>query len=640
MRKLSCVALLLVGFVVAGCDEPKPDDEGDGPTMALFEVPRGSAAVSDFYALPFPNDIRRDDAGHPMVADYPRPVGIVGDYVDAIATLDGFGTNNAIFQRFSAEIDLATLPGDPAASLLPAASVYLVDIDPTSAARGERIPLVFRFQTFEGFTIGANWLSALPFPGFPMREHTTYALVVTTRLLGPGNLALARAADFTQIAGTDAVDGELRRARERYAPLWTWLDEPGGDERDDVVSAAVFTTQSVTAIMGQLRDKVYTLPAPVMRDVEPREIVDVPFTWYDGVVDAPNFQTGEVPYRGTGGDIVFGDDDLPAVQRMEPIRVSFTIPEGTMPPDGWPVVIYGHGTGGGHHSFVADATASRLADLGLAVLSFDQVLHGPRNPGGDPEIDFFNFLNPVAGRNNPIQGAVDGYTMVRLVEGFERVETEPVARTIKFDPARISFFGHSQGGLTGPPFLAFEPKVRGAVLSGAGGLLYYALLHKTEPVDIRALVGSIVLDNPLDEFNPVLALLQMWIERSDTINYGPLLVREPPDGLPPMDIYQSMGFVDHFTPLPDIEALAVAIGGNHVGPAIEPIEGLALRDRPLLTAPVTGNLDGHTAVLVQYEATSSDGHFVVFDTAAGRRQSAQFLGTLAHTGTATLVTAE
>ena len=37
-----------------------------------------------------------------------------------------------------------------------------------------------------------------------------------------------------------------------------------------------------------------------------------------------------------------------------------------------------------------------------------------------------------------------------------------------------------------------------------------------------------------------------------------------------MDIYQSMGFVDHFTPLPDIEALAVAIGGDHVAPVIEP----------------------------------------------------------------------
>jgi hypothetical protein len=156
-------------------------------------------------------------------------------------------------------------------------------------------------------------------------------------------------------------------------------------------------------------------------------------------------------------------------------------------------------------------------------------------------------------------------------------------------------------------------------------------------VDITAIVSSVIIDNPLDEFNPVLALLQCWIERSDTINYGPLLVREPAPGMTARPVYQSMGFVDHFTPLPTIEALAVSIGGDHVGPVIEPIEGLALRGRGVGNAPVTNNIDGTTAVVVQYQATVSDGHFVVFDVAAGRRQSVQFLSTLAQSGAATLV---
>jgi pimeloyl-ACP methyl ester carboxylesterase len=263
------------------------------------------------------------------------------------------------------------------------------------------------------------------------------------------------------------------------------------------------------------------------------------------------------------------------------------------------------------------------------------VLHPPRNPGGAPEIDFFNFQNPFAGRNNAIQGAADDFSVVRLIEGFEHVD--PPQRIIRFDPERIYFFGHSQGGLTGPPFIAYEPQVKGAVLSGAGGLLYYALLNKSEPVDITSIVKSVIIDNPLDEFNPVLALLQCWIERSDAINYGPMLVREPAPGLAPRPIYQSMGYVDHFTPLPTIEALAVSIGGDHVGPVIEPIEGLALRGRQEVSPPVTGNLGGTTAVVVQYQNTLGDGHFVVFDVAAARRQSTQFLSTLAETGAATLV---
>jgi hypothetical protein len=46
-----------------------------------------------------------------------------------------------------------------------------------------------------------------------------------------------------------------------------------------------------------------------------------------------------------------------------------------------------------------------------------------------------------------------------------------------------------------------------------------------------------------------------------------------------------------------------------------------------------------TAVLAQYnQKAGSDGHFVVFDIAAAQQQSSQFLGTLAATGHATVVT--
>ena len=630
---------VLLGSLLVAAGACEPPVQG----TALFEVPRSGVAVSEFYALPFPNDIRRDDAGHPMLADYPPTVGLVRQYLDACETLDGFGANNAIFTRYSVSLAGARLPADAAASVADDASVYLVDVDPDSPERGQRRPIKLRFQTYAGWTIGDNWLAALPYPGFPLREQTTYALVITRRI-NSGDVEIAPAADFTAIVGrTEPLDPELVRARGRYQPLLAWLDEPGGDERDDVVSAAVFTTQSITGLMTGLRARVRELSPPVARDVTPIATGD-PYLWYDGVFDAPNFQTGEVPYLTSddGGDIVLADDGLPAVQRMEPIRFSMTIPPTPPPATGWPVVIYAHGTGGSFHSFVGDGTATRLAAQGLATISIDQVLHGPRNEGGDPEIHFFNFQNPLAARNNAIQGATDDFSVVRLVEGFERIEppdpkTGFPGRTIRFDPDRIYFFGHSQGGLTGPPFVAFEPQVKGAVLSGAGGLLIYALLNKTEPFDITSFVRTVIIDTPLDEFNPVLSMLQMWIDRSDAVNYGPLLVREPPPGLTARPIYQSMGFIDHYTPLPTIEALAVAIGGDQVTPTIEPIAGLALRGRGQVAAPVTGNVAGVTSVVVQYEATVDDGHFVVFDVPAAQVQSARFLGTLAEAGTATLV---
>jgi pimeloyl-ACP methyl ester carboxylesterase len=250
---------------------------------------------------------------------------------------------------------------------------------------------------------------------------------------------------------------------------------------------------------------------------------------------------------------------------------------------------------------------------------------------------FFNFQNPLAARDNTLQGAADNFQLVRLAQTFAHSDPNGPG-DIRFDPDRIYFFGHSQGGLTGPPFLAHEPLVQGAVLSGAGGLLYLSMLLKTEPVDVAGLVATVIRDYPLDEFNPVLAMLQMFVDRADPVVYGPKLVREPLPGVAAKHIYQSEGFTDRYTPVPSIEAFATAIGGNQVEPVLAPIAGLELRDNRVLTAPVTANAGGVTAVLAQYnELDGSDGHFVVFNVDAARAQSAQFLSTLAETGTATLV---
>ncbi len=639
---------LAVLLLVPAChDEP--------PTTAQFVVPRAGqlAADADFFSLPFPSDFWRTDAGLDLSL-YPRSSALVEDYLDAMASrLDGFGNNSAIYVRFDRAIDTATLPATPdAARDDAAAAVYLVDVDADSPDRGARWPLRFRFEPREGETIGTNWLAALPYPGFPLAEGRTYALVVTSRLHGADGSPVLAGDDWEAIAADLPVDDQdLQRAQSITQPLLDYLDDPGGDERADVVTAAVFTTQRSTDMMAKLRERVWELDTPAVSDIV-RIATHDEYLTYDAVYTAPNFQSGNAPYTSSGGEIELDEvDGLPIVQRDESMRMSFTIPTGEMPPEGWPIALYAHGTGGSFHSYEQDGTALRLAAQGLAVMSIDQVLHGPRNPGASPEISFFNFQNPLAARDNTIQGAADNFSLVRVALDF--VFDEPPTKTpadpgrhIEFNDQKLYFFGHSQGGLTGPPFVAYEPEVQGAVLSGAGGLLYLAVLHKTEPLDITQIVGALIRDEPLDEFSPTLALLQTWIERSDPVNYGPMLAREPvvdPDGdgttlIPPRPIFQTEGLIDSYAPPVGIEALAVSIGGHMVGPVLQDVPGFALRDHEVLEAPVTGNLDGTTVVLLQYnESSGSDGHFVVFDVPAAEVQSAEFLGTLAASGAATVV---
>ncbi len=604
-----------------------------GETRALFEVPRAGAPPADgFYALPFPNDIRVADDGSIDLADHPRLNDLAGLYLDAImAEQRGFGLSSAGFFQFDQAIDPASLPQSAEASLAPGASVYLVDVDPDSPARGTATPVLARFKESEGEAIGPNSLAVLPYAGFPLQERTTYALVATRRLRAAGGDPIEPDGDFAAVIGAETPgDPDLARAHAIYQPLGDWLDEAGGDEREDLVAAAVFTTGAPTELLGRVREVILRdVPAPEAREVQLVDQLDG-YRWFDGRYDGPNFQRGDAPYlkAGDGGDIaVDPDSGDPVVQHMEDLRFSMTIPAGTRPEGGWPVAIYAHGTGGDYHSFQDDGTARWLAAAGIACISIDQVLHGPRNTETPPDLAFFNLQNPLAARDNTLQGALDDFQLVRLVKGMDLAAG---GIRIRFDPEKIFFFGHSQGSLTGVPFVASEPEVAAAIFSGAGGLLYLSLLNKTEPVDIAALIRLFLRDDPLDEYHPVLALLQMYMERADSVSYARRLAT---------DVFISEGLIDRFTPVPSIEALATAMRVDPVSPMKREVMGLTLAGRSVLEAPVSGNWDGGgTGVLLQYdEAPDSDGHFVIFDREDARQQSTQFLATEAADGVATLI---
>jgi hypothetical protein len=590
-----------------------------------------SGGGSDFYALPFPNDLRRHDDGTLDLATFPTNSLLASQYRDVVQTLDGFALSGQMSSRFSAEIDPATLP-DAATSITPDASVYLVNVDASSPDMGMRTPIIASFRVDSTNTIGGNRLVVRPYPGFTLDEHTQYALVITNRVHDLNGAPVEASGDFHAVLGSGG-SAAVARARAPHAPLFAILDAPS---RAEIVSASVFTTETATFVGPALRAGVFNTAAPTAANLmNPTNQAE--YRLWTGTYVAPNFQSGTVPYLNDGGEISYGTDGAAIVQLMEPMRFALTIPTGTMPSTGWPICIYQHGTGGDWKSFVDDGTAVTLAAQGIAVISTDQVLHGPRNPGGDPSVSFFNFGNPYSGRDNPLQGAADAWSQMRLALGMS--VDQGGGNVATFDPGHVLFFGHSQGGLTGPAFIAFEPQLEGAVLSGTGGVGYLGLLYKLAPVNFPMLVETLTRDSPMDEDNPTLALAQMWVERADGANYARFFVREPQTPAGPRSIFQTEGFVDTYAPNPAIEAFATAVGGDIVKTGVEKdVPGLTLlRGRHIVAPPMMDNYTTATAVLAQYkQLQGSDGHFVVFDITAARTQSANFLGTLAHTGTATV----
>jgi hypothetical protein len=549
-------------LVFAGCGGSPPATPA--PTGGVTALHDDSPARSDFFALPWPSDDRlvigNDGKKHLDLSGYYRPGGGIGAYLALFQSepTTGFGTSSAIFFRFDGSIDATTLPATPADSLAPASGVFLLDVTAGSPTRGQRVPVRVRYNYDFNAYIGPDSLTLIPEPGFPLRERTTYAAVLTDAIKGADGNPVQRDPHYRLPPG----------------------DLPLGVDAARVVDSTVFTTADVTTIMSDLRAAVRA-QAPIPGIANFRYIRDLgPCDWYEGTYDAPNFQEGDPPYLKTGGRLHIGPDGKPLAVRTETLRFALTVPHGTMPSSGWPIILYAHGTGGSYTSFIDDGSGQQAAlvqdnegrEIGrMAMISIDQVLHGPRDPtGSDPQLTFYNFQNLLSARDSIKQGALDDFSLLRLVEHFSVGAAPGTGAPIKLDPDRIYFKGHSQGGTTGPLFLAFEPDVKAAVLSGAGAVLELALLYKTEPIDIPSLIAALVGET-IDEYHPLLSLMQTFLESSDPHNYARYFFREPPAGFAPKSIYQSLGIVDHFTPIPTIEALALAMGVQPVTPLLVPI---------------------------------------------------------------------
>ncbi|UJR80768.1 Putative extracellular enzyme of alpha/beta hydrolase superfamily [Sandaracinus amylolyticus] len=639
-------ALLAMGALAVACGPVSVDDADAsipasdagppdaGPPRAIFEVPR--TGDEPLFDLPWPSDLRRTSEGTIDVQAFPNPRSnrLVRRYVEATtARLRGFGTNGAIYFRFSRDIDPASLPASPEASVRDDASVFVVDLDPESDTYLERHPMVVVANDAATLFWPASTIAMRPVHGLPLAGGRRYAAVVTRRVRAQGGETLARDADLEAlIAG--GGDASIETARAMYQPALDALAE-GGIATDDVLSIAVFTTHDPVAELALFRDWMHAeYPAPTPRDATWMRTDRASYTELTGTYGpVPIFQEGELPYASEGGAMEPGADGEPVVHGEYDARFALTVPLGEMPENGYPLVLYAHGTGGDYRSFIDDSTGPRLAASGIAAMGIDQIHHGDRDPTrGSPELLFFNIQNPDAARDNNRQSALDIVQQARLVPALVvpmRI-ADRGGREIRFDPERVFFFGHSQGGLVGPVYLGIDDGVSAAVISAGSAVLAYALLEKEEPLSIPDVVrvalqlpGSSVEDAFESEHfgfeHPVITLVQSWIDASDGSNFGHLAFASPRPGFAPKSVLSTEGLMDEFSPPGAIEALATAMRVPQVEPIARSIPAHELLGIAPVSGAVTANVAGGqaTAGLLQYP---SQGHFAVFrDTSAQAR---------------------
>jgi hypothetical protein len=625
---------------------------------------------SEFYAAPFPSEHRRKPDGHLDLAGFPNPdnISLVSQILKIVETdADGFGTSSGVFFTLTDAIDPGSLPG-LRDTLSTSSPVLLMSVDPKAPDAGQLYPVRVDFQA-DGGPFGApNLLAVLPYQGIPLRPGTLYAAVVqrSVRDAAGKPLAVAPAVDVLARGGTPAgmseqAASDYRSAMDRLAAADVVPQEIAG--------LAVFRTGNPTESFARVVKDVLSRPIPQPQaPFTPAEVFEG-FCVYQTTVKIPTYQAGEPPYNKEGGGWAFDESGNPVVQAEEEANFVVTLPRAPMPDKGFPVVVFSRTGAGGERPLVdrgvraapggeakepGTGPAFEFAKVGFAGSSIDGPHGGLRNVSkGDEQFLVFNVFNPLALRDNVRQSAVELVLQAHILEKVQIDAsacpglTTPGGGPARFDVSTMASFGHSMGASILPLSLSAEPRLRGAILSGAGSSYIENIVHKKKPLETNGF-AKLILEYPKDkaltEFEPVLSLLQWAAEPSDTQVYARHILREAEKGNV-HHILMVEGVVDRYILPPIANATALSVGLDLAGEELDaenaelsPFASMAsvldLASRSNIAFPAKGNVKltgggASTAVVVQHaEDGVEDGHEAVFQTDAPKRQYRCFLQTL------------
>ncbi len=645
MRFASFALFVMLG----GCT----DDEPLANTIA-FDLSGGD----ELFAMPFPSDLRLKSDGRIDLSTFPnkRNLPIVRDLLSSAEEHAGFPTMPIAWFRFTGVVPQHAK--DQLIAADPSSSALLVDIDESSGERGALYPLVAQTLPVDAFA-GEGLVSLAPRPGVVLRANTRYAFVLRTSF-APGVSTPPAFAELVR-GGGDA------KAKALYAPLWSALDELHVADKDLLV-ATVFTTGDEIAMM-RARTEAVRAAHDVTIDglaLDTEHGVNHPDVCVlAGTVTMPVFQQGEQPYS-TQGRFILDASGTPIQQGSIDVPIRITIPKGAMPPTGWPLWQYVHGSGGASFDLVDEGFNTTpesgpmpgegpgvvVGRRGIAAAATAMPVNPERMPGADPQA-YLNFNNLAAMPYTFQQGVIeqrlllDALLALRITPAMlaDCGATVPGAGGL-FDPDTLTLGGHSMGGMYTNMIGAVEPRFGALTPFGAGGFWNVFILDTELVANADQLLAGILgIDgDTLTFMHPVLGLLGIGWEVAEPGASMARLAQRPLDGFPERHVYQPIGQGDRYFPETILDAAALAYGNSEAGDEIWPgtQEALAVQGlEGMLEYPVRENRQNPgtrtTSVVVQYaDGGVADGHQIYRQLPAVRYQYSCFLATYIRDGAPTV----
>lgn len=495
---------------------------------------------------------------------------VVGNYDQVFQqynTLDGFGTNAAVWVRFNGPI------GD-----LPEGSVQLLDL-------GDETPVSVPAQIF---TVDDD-ATIIISPDIPLRPATPHAVVVTTEARDQGGNCIAVSHALQQVL-TGEGEGLLEPLNDRYAALLSQT----GLKADEISAAVVFTPQSVVepaqAILNAIENQAPTWSGGA--NCSPFRGV----TRCERTFKARNFR---------GEDRVI-DLDQP-IEEYD-VTASIWMPASSSARRPFPVLIIGHGLGGSREQ--AASLSAFVSVYDLAVVAIDAVGHGEHPGGVDPNVlinllDFFGVIrslripDALVLRDNFRQSTYDKLQLIEAIVDDPDVDGDG---TPDLDPDKMGYLGFSLGGIMGTELLALSDRLEVGLLLLAGARMPASI---QDSVQLRVLVDSLVPRAATDgDRARLFPVIQGVTDAGDGASFAPYILKNrlSGSGSPPPHVLFQMVLDDELVPNSASYSLARALGIPHAPPVQVPHR--LLPEAPSL--PYAGNLaDGElTAGFFEFRKVS------------------------------------
>jgi hypothetical protein len=148
-----------------------------------------------------------------------------------------------------------------------------------------------------------------------------------------------------------------------------------------------------------------------------------------------------------------------------------------------------------------------------------------------------------------------------------------------FDPAKLYYYGISQGAIFGVTLLALSPTLDRAALSVGGGPYSLMMSRSASYGELLALLSA-VIDEPLT-IQKMMALSQHTWDRVDPITYSGRVLQDPYPGSPPeRHVLMQIGIGDHSVNNLASHVNARAMGMPLLDPTPRPIHGLDAATSP------------------------------------------------------------